>query len=168
MMMRDGAAPGQSQQTRIAERTNVKAMITASRRSWDSCLVSWWVSDNTADGKKNIATFLKPDCIPLSVSLLLSKQGPAGRRLRSLHTPTHTCTLINTLLSKGWGGPLLHDCSERRHPSRDQRTPVNPLLKILANPLGLLRIASGHCVCHESGIRQWKAVNGAWNTWSTV
>lgn len=71
-------------------------------------------------------------------------------------------TVTNTLLSRAGGRPpLLHGCSERRHPSRDQRTPVNPLLKILANPLGLLRVASGHCACHKSGIRQWKAVNGA-------
>lgn len=79
------------------------------------------------------------------------------------HPPsTHTHVHIDKhFAQQGWGGPLLHDCSERRHPSRDQRTPVNPLLKILANPLGLLRIASGHCVCHKSGIRRWKAVNGA-------
>lgn len=72
------------------------------------------------------------------------------------HPPsTHTHVHIDKhFAQQGWGGPLLHDCSERRHPSRDQRTPVNPLLKILANPLGLLRIASGHCVCHKSGIRR--------------
>ena len=71
-----------------------------------------------------------------------------------MHTDEH-------LVQGSWGGPLLRACSERHHPSRDQQTAVNPLLKILANPLGLLRIASGHCVCHKSGIMQRKAVNGA-------
>lgn len=71
-------------------------------------------------------------------------------------THTYTCILMSTFAQRGWGGPLLHACSERSHPSRDQQTAVNPLLKILANPLGLLRIASGHCVCHKSGITQWR------------
>lgn len=55
------------------------------------------------------------------------------------------------MLSRPGAGPLL--------PSRDQQTAVNPLLKILANPLGLLRVASGHCVCHKSGITHWKAIH---------
>lgn len=63
--------------------------------------------------------------------------------------PPHTShTLWKCSVGPG-GGPLL--------PSRDQQTAVNPLLKILANPLGLLHIASGHCVCHKSGITHWKA-----------
>lgn len=44
------------------------------------------------------------------------------------------------LAQQGWRCSLLHNCSERRYPSRDQRTSVNPLLKILVNPLGLLRL----------------------------
>lgn len=142
----------------------------------------WWVSDShceeifirfsfgftmsfRSDGRqKDIPTFLslngrKPECLSSSGLLHYSSSSPARRRLRAyaqphVHTDKH-------FAQQGWGGPLLHACSERRHPSRDQRTPVNPLLKILANPLGLLRVASGHCVCHKSGIRQWKAVNGA-------
>lgn len=67
--------------------------------------------------------------------------------------PTHMHT-DKRFAQQGWRCSLLRDCSERRYPSRDQRMSVNPLLKILANPLGLLRLASGHCAFHKSGIRQ--------------
>lgn len=56
--------------------------------------------------------------------------------------------------------PLLHVCSERSHPSRDQQTAVNPLLKILANPLGLLRIAKWTLCMPQIWNYAVKAVNG--------
>lgn len=74
--------------------------------------------------------------------------------LDATQTPVKTHTHTHWKCSRDRPDSLLHGCSERRHPSRDQQTAVNPLLKILANPLGLLRIASGHCVWHKSGITQ--------------
>lgn len=84
----------------------------------------------------------------MTLKPFFKKQNATQTPVKSPHTP-HTHTHSENAQQAWGGGPLL--------PSRDQQTAVNPLLKILANPLGLLRIASGHCVCHKSGITHWKA-----------
>lgn len=109
---------------------------------------------------RSLITILHQGRLNYSSSLV----NPQSRWLRGQHTHTYTCILMSIPCSARLGRtipPLLRARSERSHPSRDQQTAVNPLLKILANPLGLLRIAKWTLRMPQICNYAVKAVNGA-------
>lgn len=109
---------------------------------------------------RSLITVLPQGRLNYSSSLV----NPQSKWLRGQHTYTYACILMGTLCSArlGWPTPpLLHGRFERSHPSRDQQTAVNPLLKILANPLGLLRIAKWTLCMPQICNYAVEAVNGA-------